>query len=79
VELCGATFHVFPLDEGTVYNELLDILYLDRGDLKKASMEEKLDTLTDTAKNYKGGFPAVSFEQVVAEMGPVKVYDNRPV
>lgn len=79
VELKGATFNVLPLDEGTVYNELLDLLYLEKGDLKKASMEEKLDTLTDTAKGFKGGYPAASFEQVVAEMGPVKVYDNRPV
>lgn len=79
IELKGATFYVFPLDEGTVYNEILDLLYLEKGDLKKASMEEKLDTLTDTAKNYKGGLTKVSFEQAVAEMGPVKVRDNRPV
>lgn len=79
VELKGATFYVFPLDEGTVYNEVLDLLYLEKGDLKKASMEEKLDTLADTAKGYKGGLPKASFEQVVAEMGAVKVYDNRPV
>jgi hypothetical protein len=79
VAMKGATFYAFPLDEGTVYNELLDLLYLEKGDLKKASMEEKLDILTDTAKNYKGGLPKAGFEQVVAEMGPVKVYDNRPV
>jgi hypothetical protein len=79
VELKGAAFYVMPLDEGTVYNEILDLLYLEKGDLKKASMEEKLDALTDSAKGFKGGFPVASFEQVVAEMGPVKVYDNRPV
>ncbi len=79
IELKGATFYVFPLDEGTVYNEILDLLYLEKGDLKKASMEEKLDTLADTAKGYKGGLPKATFEQVVAEMGAVRVYDNRPV
>lgn len=79
VEMKGVTFYAFPLDEGTVYNEVLDLLYLEKGDLKKASMEEKLDILTDTAKSYKGGLPKASFEQVVAEMGAVKVYDNRPV
>lgn len=78
-EMAGATFHIFPLDEGTVYNEVLDLLYLEKGDLKKASMEEKLDTLTDTAKCYKGGLPAASFDKVMSERGAVKVYENRPV
>jgi hypothetical protein len=31
----GVNFWVFPLEEATVYNELLELFYIDRGDLKK--------------------------------------------
>ncbi|OGS90281.1 MAG: hypothetical protein A2Z95_02620 [Gallionellales bacterium GWA2_60_18] len=79
VEMEGATFNILPLDEGTVYNEILDLLYLEKGDLKKASMEEKLDILTDTAKGYKSSLPVATFAKVVGEMGAVKVAENRPV
>lgn len=79
VTLHGATFGVLPLDEGTVYNELLDLLYLEKGDLKKATMEQKLDTLTDTAASFKNTFPATPMTQIASEMGPVKVVENRPV
>ena len=78
-ELGGASFFVFPLDEGTVYNELLDALYLDRGDLKKSGMEEKLDVLTEAAAGYSGNLPTASFDQICAERGAIKVYENRPV
>lgn len=75
----NATFAVLPLDEGTVYNEVLDLLYLEKGDLKKATIEQKLDTITDTAAGYKLDFPATPMAQVISEMGPVKVAENRPV
>jgi hypothetical protein len=55
------------------------LLYLEKGDLKKASMEEKLDILTDTAKGYKSSLPVATFAKVVGEMGAVKVAENRPV
>jgi hypothetical protein len=79
VSLNGATFGVLPLDEGTVYNEVLDLLYLEKGDLKKATMEQKLDRITDTAAAFRNSFPVTPLAQVVAEMGPVKVAENRPV
>jgi len=79
VDLDGVTFYVLPLDEATVYNEILDQLYLEKGDLKKLSNEAKIDAITDAAGNSRGGFPITPYAQALAEMGPIKVADNRPV
>lgn len=79
ITLDGIGFHVLPLDEGTVYNELLDVLGLEKGDLKKLSMEEKLEAITAAAADFSDPFPETAFDAAVAEMGPVKVTENRPV
>lgn len=79
IDMNGIPFNVLPLDEATVYNELLDLLYLEKGDLKKMSGEEKVDAIVNAAASFNGKFPATPFAAAVAEMGPVKVVENRPV
>lgn len=79
LELDGVTFYVMPLDEATVYNELLDLFYLEKGDLKKFSGEAKIDAIVDAAARAPGGFARIDYAQALAEMGPIKVADNRPV
>lgn len=79
LEFEGITFFVLPLDEATVYNELLDLLYLEKGDLKKRSGEAKIDAIVDAAARAPGGFPVIGYAQALAEMGPIKVAENRPV
>lgn len=79
IDMNGIPFNVLPLDEATVYNELLDLFYLEKGDLKKMGGEEKIDAIVNAAASFNGKFPAASFAQAVAEMGPVKVAENRPV
>jgi hypothetical protein len=80
IELDGIPFYVLPLDEATVYNELLDLVGLDRNDLKKLETDGKLSKIADaTAKFKTSKFPAVSFEQGQLEMGPIRIPDNRPV
>lgn len=74
----GVVFHVLPLDEATVYNEMLDLLYIDRGDLKKTPNEGKIDAMVEAASGVSG-FATMPWAQALAEMGPVKVADNRPV
>jgi hypothetical protein len=73
-------FYVLPLDEATVYNEVLDLLYLERGDLKKIGNDAKIDAIVaGAAKFNNGNFPLTPYAQALAEMGPVKVRENRPV
>lgn len=75
----GATFWVLPLDEATVYNELLELFDIDRGDLKKVDTAGKLNAVADAASRFADQFEAISFEQGLQVMGPIKVRENRPV
>ncbi|MCE5181860.1 MAG: hypothetical protein LLG15_08675 [Betaproteobacteria bacterium] len=79
IELDGIPIHILPLDEATVYNELIELFYLDKGDLKKVGGEGKIDAIANAAAKFSGKFAAVPYAQALAEMGPVKVAENRPV
>jgi hypothetical protein len=79
LEFDGISYHVLPLDEATVYNEILDLLYLEKGDLKKMSNEAKIDAIVNASAKAACAFPVTPYEQALAEMGPVKVATNRPV
>jgi hypothetical protein len=79
ITLGGIPFNVLPLDEATVYNELLDLIGLERNDLKKLDTGAKLDKIAEAAAKFKGKFPVISFEQGKQEMGPIRIPDNRPV
>lgn len=41
----GITFYAYPLDESSVWNELLDFADLPKADLKKMSDKEKIDAI----------------------------------
>lgn len=75
----GATFWVLPLDEATVYNELLELFHIERGDLKKLDTGGKLNAVAEAAARFNGKFEAISFDDAVKTMGPIKVKENRPV
>lgn len=79
ITMDGIQFNVFPLDEATVYNELLDLVGLERTDLKKLDTAAKLDKIKEAAAGYSGKLPETTFDQGKAEMGPIRIPDNRPV
>ena len=79
ITMDGIEFNVFPLDEATVYNELLDLIGLERNDLKKLDTGAKLDKIKEATAKYVGKLPEISFEQGKQEMGPIRIPDNRPV
>lgn len=79
ITLDGIPFNVLPLDEATVYNELLDLIGLERNDLKKLDTAAKLDKIAEAVARYRGKFPETSFEQGKQEMGPIRIPENRPV
>ena len=49
----GASFYILPLEEATVYNELLDLFGIERHDLKKLDTGAKLDKIAKAAAGYK--------------------------
>lgn len=79
IDYAGATFYVLPLDEATVYNELLELFRVERGDLKKLDTAAKLIAVADAAARFNGKFEKITFEEGLKVMGPIKVKENRPV
>ena len=80
VDYGGATFHVLPIDEATVYNELLELLMLEKNDLKKFDTGRKVDAIADKAAGFTTTFARITYEEGLALMGPVRnLYENRPV
>jgi hypothetical protein len=76
----GAMFYVLPIDEATVYNELLDLLYLERNDLKKLDTAAKLDAIADAAIKFDITFDTITYAEGLELMGPVRnPNENRPV
>lgn len=76
----GATFHVLPIDESTVYNELLSLLYIDKTDLKKLDTAGKTDAIADKALAFAQRFTEIGYADGLRCMGPVRnLYENRPV
>jgi hypothetical protein len=80
VPLEGATFYVLPLDESSVFNELLELLKLEKNDLKKLSSVEKVDAIASAAEKFKKRYETISYQRGLELMGPVKdPGENRPV
>ena len=80
MSLNGASFYILPIDEAGVYNEILELLYLEKGDLKKLDTGGKLDKVADAALKFSDKFPDLAYEDGLKIMGPVKnLNENRPV
>lgn len=76
----GAAFYVLPIDESTVYNEILQLLYLEKNDLKKLDTAGKTDAIVDAAMKFNDAFPTITYDEGLKLMGPVRnLYENRPV
>lgn len=80
VKMGGATFYILPIDEATVYNELLELLRLEKNDLKKLDTASKLDAVADKALAFSASYPEITYEEGLKLMGPVRnPNENRPV
>ena len=80
VPLRGAMFYVLPIDESTVYNELLELLYLEKNELKKLDTAGKTDRVADAALKFDITFDTITYDEGLALMGPVRnPNENRPV
>ncbi len=80
VKMGGATFYILPLDESTVNNEILELLRIEKTDLKKLDTASKLDIIADKALQFSANYPEITYEEGLALMGPVRnPNENRPV
>jgi len=65
----GFTFYAFSLDESSVWNELLNHADLSKGDLKKLSAEEKIDTVYDEIKITKLRIKDKTYDEIKSLQG----------
>ncbi len=72
VELLGTVFKFVPYKEGMIWNETLDLLYIEKSDLKGQSAEDKVLTAYEAAKGYKFKADTVSFEDALSKTIVVK-------
>lgn len=80
VQLDGATWYILPLDESSVYIEVLELLGLEKSELKKLSSVEKVEAILDGMKSLKKNYTPITYEEGLKIMGPVKdPGENRPV
>jgi hypothetical protein len=81
VTLGGIPFFILPLDESTVWKEMMDLVSLDKNDIKKMDVPGKLQTLMDKTIGYDDDcYEVITFEKGLEVMGPVKNRnENRPV
>lgn len=75
-----ATFYILPIDEAGVYNEILELLDLERGALKKMDTAGKQDAIVERALAFNEVYPPLTYEEGLMQMGPVRDESaNRPV
>jgi hypothetical protein len=80
VSIGEVTFHILPCDESTVWKEMLELVGIDKNDIKKLDTAGKLDFVLDTALGLDAKYPSISFERGLELMGPVRNRnENRPV
>ena len=80
VPLGNVTFYVLPLDESSVFNELIELLKLDKDRMKKTGPIEKLEAIVAGATQFKKNYERISYERGLELMGPVRdPGENRPV
>lgn len=80
VPYAGALWYVLPIDEATVYNEMLELLDLDKNDLKKLDTGAKLDAVARAAAKFDDTFDVMTYGEGLERMGPVRnPGENRPV
>lgn len=67
VVLNGVTFKFLPYKEGMVWNETLDLLYIEKADLKGQSAEDKVVTVYEAAKTFSTKTETIAFEEALSK------------
>lgn len=72
VQLEGFTFKLLPYREGMVWNETMELLYIEKADLKGQSAEDKVITVYEAAKSFKFKGEALTYEAALTKTVEVK-------
>lgn len=79
IDLGGLSIATIGMQEGLIWNELIDIAALDKGDFKGQSASEKIVTVYKALSDYKPKGDKVSFEQALTRTVELKRAGRGPV
>ncbi|WP_034994471.1 hypothetical protein [Beijerinckia mobilis] len=80
ITINGVMFYCLAIGEATAYNELLELLFIDKNDIKKLNTGGKLDYIVNEALNFDSDWEQITYQQGIERMGPVRnPNENRPV
>jgi len=72
VDVDGRQYTLISLPAGMIWNELLDLCFLDKHDLKGQSTEDKVVTVYNSLKTYQPKFKASTLDEAIANRNSVK-------
>lgn len=72
IVLNGVTFKLVPYKEGMVWNETLELLYIEKADLKGLSAEDKVIAVYEAAKDFKTKVEPIGYEEALTQTIEVK-------
>lgn len=77
---CGSiTAFAVPLDDGMIWNEALELLCIEKSDLKGQSAEEKVETLYGELKSAKLNYQVLDWDAALTKTVEVKHSGRGPV
>ncbi|GAB2197218.1 hypothetical protein [Sessilibacter sp. MAH4] len=79
ISLGNLTVKAVPLDDGMIWNEALELLCIEKSDLKGQSAEEKVVTMFDELKAFTLKGEAVSYADALGKTVEVKHSARGPV
>ena len=75
-----ASAWILPLDESTVWKETLELVGVEKNDVKKLNGSQKLDYVLDKLAAFTASYPELDYDEGVSIMEPVRNRnENRPV
>ncbi|MGR9086109.1 MAG: hypothetical protein ACU841_03435 [Gammaproteobacteria bacterium] len=72
IEINGVLCKCLPYRDGMIWNETLDLLYLEKADLKGQSAEDKVVTVFDAAKSFGTKTPTIDLAAALGKTIVVK-------
>lgn len=67
VEVDGRPYALITFSSGMIWNELLELCFLEKSDLKGQDGPEKIETVYEALKGYKPSFAPASLDKVIAD------------
>ena len=79
IELGGLSIAAIGMQEGLIWNELIDIAALDKGDFKGQSATQKIVTVYKALSDYKPKGDKVTFDEALTRTVDLKRAGRGPV